>query len=763
MIQGKLLLSKLLYPLGIILILCCDAYAQEWNWTPFNPDKQPWTILAPGPMKPDAEAQQPGTKKGSYTYNDFNGFFAVIYRDSPKRWLPFKPDYKGYIEDVRDDVVKANRGELIKDVEFTNRGMSGREALVRFASGTTRGIEGQTVTKYRVQRFRMFFVGNRFYVVLAVLNENEVNSPAIDKYLNSFAVNTAPTAVANSYSTDEDTILTVNSRNGVLANDKDAEGNALTVSGSKPLSPPVHGSLTLNSDGALSYKPEPNYNGIDTFTYKANDGLIDSQVATVTIIINPVNDPPTLSGVSSTVDTDELATLGFTAIAKDIDSPQDTLRFGLKGAPAGANINPATGALTWTPTELQGPGNYTFQVNLSDGAATDTATVNVTVKEVNSVPTLTAISDQTIDELKPLSVTAKGSDADIPVNNLTYSLDAGAPAGMKIDSQTGVISWAPDEAQGPRDYSITIRLTDNGTPNLSDAKTFKVHVNEINVAPKLNVIGNKTVDEETLLSFKVTATDTDLPANALSYSVTNAPTGASINPTSGEFSWTPTEAQGAGTFAITIHVTDNGSPSLTAEETITIKVNEVNKAPVASEASVNTDEDVAASFTLKAMDADLPSNTLTYTIVNAPAHGRLSGTGPNLTYTPNQDFNGTDSFTFKVNDGSLNSNTATVSINIRPVNDSPKANPDSASTEEDVALTVNVIANDIDVDGDKLVLTNVSNAVNGKAEIIGGEVKFTPNSRFQGTGSFNYTISDGKGGIATGSVTVTVNPAKSKP
>jgi hypothetical protein len=197
MFQQKLRLSKLIYSLGILLILCSTTLAQQWNWTSFNPDKQSWTILAPGPMIPDAEAKKPGSKKGSYAYNDFNGFFAVIYRDSPKRWLPFKPDYNAYIERVRDDVVKANKGELIKDSQFSNGGIVGREALVKFASGTTRGIEGQTVKKYRVQRFRMFFVGSRFYVVLAVLNENEINSPAIDKYFNSFAVNTAATAVAN--------------------------------------------------------------------------------------------------------------------------------------------------------------------------------------------------------------------------------------------------------------------------------------------------------------------------------------------------------------------------------------------------------------------------------------------------------------------------------------------------------------------------------------------------------------------------------------
>ncbi|MGI8469145.1 MAG: tandem-95 repeat protein [Pyrinomonadaceae bacterium] len=848
---------KLSLAFSLFLLLNITVTAQQWSWKPFNSPNQPWTILAPGPLNPDAEAQS-GSNKGSYSYNDYNGFFAVIYRDSPRRYLPWKPDYSDYIKQVRDDVAKANNGEVTKDEEFLYRGAKGREVQVKFPSGTTRNVEGQIVTKYRIQRFRMFFVGKRFYIVLAVTAENEIDTPEIKRYLDSFVVNTAPTVSADLYAVDEDTTLNVGASNGVLANDRDAEKNVLTVSASKPLTLPSHGSLTLNSDGSFIYKPEPNYNGTDSFTYKANDGFIDSPTAaTVTINVRPVNDPPTISGVPASVTVDELTQLRLTATANDIDSPVSSLRFSLSGAPLGVWIEPKTGVLTWTPDEAQGPGNYTFKINVSDGEATtstniavtvreinvaprfsnmpvnsainelepysfsvqavdtdipkqnltyslvgapDGATINPTtgliswtpterqgdnstykftvrvtdgivvseapisllVREVNSAPSLEKISDQNIDELKNLSLTAKGTDTDFPANNLTYLLDSGAPQGMGINPQTGVISWTPGEAQGPGDYSVTVRVTDNGVPSLSDAKTFRIRVNEVNVAPKFDAIGSKTIDEERTLSFAVKAADTDLPANTLKYAMINAPAGASLDPTTGNFIWTPTEAQGPGIYKITFRVTDDGTPALSDQQTITITVNEVNKPPVADNAAVSLDEDTTATITLKGTDPDLPANNLTYSVVASPARGKLSGTAPNLIYQPNPDFNGTDSFTFKINDGSLDSNTATVIINVKPVNDAPVANADFATTVEDLPVTINVTANDTDVDGDKIVLENVSDAVGGSVEIVGGEARFTPTPQFQGTGSFKYTISDGQGGTSVGKVTVTVNPAKPK-
>ena len=106
------------------------------------------------------------------------------------------------------------------------------------------------------------------------------------------------------------------------------------------------------------------------------------------------------------------------------------------------------------------------------------------------------------------------------------------------------------EAQGPGFYTFDVVVTDDGSPNLSDSETITVTVNEVNVAPVLEAVGDQTVDEQTLLSFTATATDADVPANGLLFSLSGEPVGASIDPNSGVFTWTPTEGQGPGSLHV---------------------------------------------------------------------------------------------------------------------------------------------------------------------------------------------------------------------
>ena len=182
----KRLENSLLF-LGILLVLGSAVFAQERTWKTFTPENGAWSVFAPGEMKPDAEAQETASKQGSYTFNDSTGFFAVIYQDNPK-WLfsLSKPFIGSHYKRVRKGFVKNSRGKLLKEGKFTSGDISGQEAWIKMPEGKDFNAENQEKTRYRVQRIRMFFRENRFYVLLAVLPENEIDAFAIDNYFNSF-------------------------------------------------------------------------------------------------------------------------------------------------------------------------------------------------------------------------------------------------------------------------------------------------------------------------------------------------------------------------------------------------------------------------------------------------------------------------------------------------------------------------------------------------------------------------------------------------
>ena len=197
----------------------------------------------------------------------------------------------------------------------------------------------------------------------------------------------------------------------------------------------------------------------------------------------------------------------------------------------------------------------------------------------NTAPTLAPIPPQTVNEETQLSFTASATDADLPANTLTYSL-LGAPGGASINTGTGVFTWTPTEAQGQGNYHFTVRVSDG---NLTHEQPVSVTVNEVNAAPVLAAIPPQTVDEGTPLTFTASATDADLPANTLTYSLLGAPGGASINTASGVFTWTPTEAQGQGSYHFTVRVSDG---NLTRDQPVSATVESPLPSP-----DVDTDGD----------------------------------------------------------------------------------------------------------------------------------------------------------------------------
>ena len=258
------------------------------------------------------------------------------------------------------------------------------------------------------------------------------------------------------------------------------------------------------------------------------------------------------------------------------------------------------GGVTVNSVTYNNPTNISINVNVAPGAAAGSRTITVTNPDgqsatslagiltitsgaTNNPPVLTAIPNQTINEGSTLVFTNSATDTN--GDSLTFSLDPGAPAGAAVNPTTGVFSWTPTEAQGPATNSITVRVTDNGSPPLSATNTFSVVVNEVNQAPVLTAISNRTVYAGMTLTITNSASDADIPANALTYSLDpGAPAGAAVDPLTGVFTWQPPGALANTTTNITVRVTDNGLPPLHDTKSFAVTV---ASAPVIQDISLS--------------------------------------------------------------------------------------------------------------------------------------------------------------------------------
>jgi hypothetical protein len=183
----------------------------------------------------------------------------------------------------------------------------------------------------------------------------------------------------------------------------------------------------------------------------------------------------------------------------------------------------------------------------------------------------------------------------------------------------------------------------------------------------------------------------------------------------------------------------------------------VNEAPLTNDQNFTTNEDTAQAITLSATDGD--NDILTYSVVTGPSQGILSGTAPDLTYTPAANYNGSDSFTFKANDGNADSNASIVAITVVPVNDAPAAINDSYFAAKDTPLMVaasGVLSNDTDVEGDQLTATALSGPGHGIVTLnTNGSFTYTPAAAYTGSDSFTYKTTDGADSCV-GTVNLTV-------
>jgi VCBS repeat-containing protein len=367
------------------------------------------------------------------------------------------------------------------------------------------------------------------------LADANARSGNVSVLLNSTVTNRAPTAAADAYSTAEDTTLSV-AAPGVLANDSDVDGDPLTAA---LATGPVHGALTLNANGSFTYAPTGNFNGSDSFTYKAGDGTALSSAATVTVTVTEVNDSPTAVADAATLGED--ASVAIDVTANDTPGPGNeagqALSVGSLTQPAHGQAAIITGGadagkVRYTPAaDYNGPDSFTYTVcddgttnGLAD-AKCDTASVAVTITAGNDAPVARDDSYAT-DEDTTLTVPAPGvlaNDSDVDGDPLTAALVTGPAHATLTMNANGSFAYTPAANFNGTD-SFTYRTSDGTLA--SGPATVTIAVTAVNDGPTVTVASGGTCgSDDHPGTINLTVGDVDSAATALTLSA------ASSNPT----------------------------------------------------------------------------------------------------------------------------------------------------------------------------------------------------------------------------------------
>ncbi|KIP69840.1 hypothetical protein SN11_17985 [Vibrio harveyi] len=351
--------------------------------------------------------------------------------------------------------------------------------------------------------------------------------------------------------------------------------------------------------------------------------------------------------------------------------------------------------------------------------------------------------------------------------NEDFAPAAGQSNGSSLQT-SGTVERTAAELLADTDFETTglAALGFSETQNLSLAELYLSNIRSDETSPTVTPVApvaeddNIQTDEDIPVTIDVLANDTDQDSENLSIESATVPDEqGTVEIVDGELIFTPAEDFN-GDATVTYVVTDG---EMTDEASVTISVNPVNDAPVAVDDIATTDEDTPVTIDVLPNDTDLDNDTLTIVSASVPIEqGIVEIVDGKLVFTPAENFNGEATITYVVSDGEL-TDEATVSVTVNPVNDAPIANDDSATTDEDTPVTIDVLPNDTDVDGDTLTIVNASvPAEQGTVEIVDGKLVFTPAENFNGEATISYTVSDGALEDEA-EVSVTVNPLNDAP
>jgi hypothetical protein len=500
-----------------------------------------------------------------------------------------------------------------------------------------------------------------------------------------------------------------------------------------------------------------------------------------------------VTGSAQAVSTSEDTPLTVVLSASDDDAGDAVTAFSFPDGPTSGSLGgvtaiecagdqpvTCTATVDYTPDpNFSGADSFSYTATDSNAETSAAQTIDVTVSGVNDAPTFTKGGNQTVDEDSGThSVTgwiqaSSAGPADELGQSISYAVtptDSSLfSAGPGVSSDGTLTYTVAADAFGTT--SVDIFASDDGTPAEDSAtQSFTITVDALNDAPSFTkgpdiqvTKGDPAYDAAWATAISPGPGEADgvsFVLDALQPSLFTVQPGIDA---AGHLSFTP--AATAGSTSVTVKAVDDGTPSLeSGSQTFTITIID---GPAAIAQIVAVDEDsVAADNPITLAGTDPESDPLTFDVVTPPGHGTLTGTAPDLEYTPNANFFGTDSFTFTASDAAMTSPAATVTLNVADVNDPVDARFDQVAVKATVTTKLDLFkANGGAADSagageptSSITITHVTKPAKGAATITDGGrfVTYDPSACATGSDTFDYTISDGEF-TDTATVIVTIN------
>jgi hypothetical protein len=427
------------------------------------------------------------------------------------------------------------------------------------------------------------------------------------------------------------------------------------------------------------------------------------------------------------------------------------------------NVNSALDGTTFSPTpNFFGSATLTMVSNDlgntgSGGPKGDTDPVTITVAAVNDPPNAVDDAFSVVGESTSNSLAVRTNDSAAPDAGETLSViavtipDHGTAEITGTGASTAVRYIPTPGYDGPDAFTYTLSDGNSGTDNA----TVVVTVTPFDFRP-VAAVDTISVAEDVPTLVDVLDNDTGLGDPPLTVAITVLPLhGTTAVQSDRKILYTPADNY-AGSDLFTYRVTDEDGDLATARVNIT--VTPVDDRPVAVDDVKTIDEDSTASISVALNDTGLGDPPLTMTIASNPLHGSATPPASGIvSYEPTANFFGTDTFRYTVRDVDGDVSTATVTITVTPVNDPPVAVADVVSTRVGEPVTVAILDNDVELDGDTLAVVSLGVPLHGTATLRDdGTTLYTPQAGYTGTDTFDYTIDDGNGEQASAAVHIGV-------